>query len=119
MKWIPNNWVASCYNNYADEAYAAESKVSPMQMWFTYSVPVIIGFFLPIWLGHFYAILLVCLQRMGLSCELFNVRYKLTKELEEVLRSSSLELAVLRMQRVSLSEVLASKSEGGCADDVT
>lgn len=59
---------------------AAESKLSKVITRLSFGVPMIFGFFLLVWLGHPYMVLLVCGLQVGLFRELVNVRYKPAKE---------------------------------------
>eukprot|EP00405_Crypthecodinium_cohnii_P035565 CAMPEP_0206528516 /NCGR_PEP_ID=MMETSP0325_2-20121206/2023_1 /ASSEMBLY_ACC=CAM_ASM_000347 /TAXON_ID=2866 /ORGANISM="Crypthecodinium cohnii, Strain Seligo" /LENGTH=427 /DNA_ID=CAMNT_0054024197 /DNA_START=116 /DNA_END=1399 /DNA_ORIENTATION=- len=64
----------------ADQTKAAESKLSKVKTRLMFGTPMIFGFFLLVWLGHPYMVLLVCLLQVGLFRELVNVRYRPAKE---------------------------------------
>eukprot|EP00928_Gymnodinium_smaydae_P013319 TRINITY_DN14869_c0_g3_i2.p1 TRINITY_DN14869_c0_g3~~TRINITY_DN14869_c0_g3_i2.p1 ORF type:complete len:439 (-),score=96.37 TRINITY_DN14869_c0_g3_i2:58-1374(-) len=65
----------------AAETKAAESKLSKMVTRLAFGVPMILGFFVVVWLGHPYLVALVGLIQVGLFRELVNVRYQPAKEM--------------------------------------
>mmetsp|Transcript_29750 Transcript_29750/g.64369 ORF Transcript_29750/g.64369 Transcript_29750/m.64369 type:complete len:464 (+) Transcript_29750:58-1449(+) len=63
-----------------EQTKAAESKLSKVKTRLKFGVPMIISFFVLVWLGHPYMVLLVCFLQVGLFRELVNVRYRPAKE---------------------------------------
>jgi phosphatidate cytidylyltransferase len=66
----------------AEETKKAESKLSKMLTRLAFGVPMICFFFVLVYFGHPYLVLLVVLLQVGLFRELVNVRYEPAKDKE-------------------------------------
>jgi len=66
----------------AEQTKKAESKISKMITRLSFGIPMIGFFFVLVWFGHPYFVLLVVLLQVGLFRELVNVRYEPAKEKE-------------------------------------
>lgn len=65
-----------------DETKKAETKMSKVITRLVFGSPMILFFFLMVWLGHPYMVFLVCALQVGLFRELVNVKYDAAKEKE-------------------------------------